>query len=519
MSKGQGCLGDSTFKKYKKQLVTPKFVVLCLLLLLISTFFLFFNAGDNPNPPLIGVEGLESSEGKNLSNNVSESDSADPRDTSVSSSDNQSIQDPYLGLFGNTPVEFSRNLRPYLITFKAILFLVGFLIIFSIFNKFYRLRKEILSSGGKDELKQIYNLNRFALLPVVIFIFLSSAKFYRYSKFYRNLGPVIAFWGCIIIPCIIMCLYFMMPSVKAKRDKLFRFLTTVSWSALFLTPFLIQRIEKTKGKDVGYTEAVRMANSRFWNYIPYLLLVALCLLVLTVETRFDIVLTHDILNLDFTPLIYSIEGDIVERFQLFFWNDYAKWYFILIYTYTWGFLFYFFVIYFTIWVNDSEMVKKFINLYAYMYLIALPFFLFFPVNEAWTTNVIYEPYNYGNIVGVLHNSLPGSEAYLYTICSINNCFPSLHTSFASGIFFLLLINKFHLKKVIVPIVGVISISIVISTMYLGVHWLSDVVAGVIMAIVVTYLAQHTVLELGPAITIKEIWWKDRRLYPRKGKGS
>ena len=497
---------DDIVSDYKKKMLTISFVLFSVALLLMSVFFYFYNSGEKDS-----IDWGQRSFNINQLN-ITDENISGPDHTSTESTVRNN---PSLSFFGYSAITFSQDLYPYLMTVRALLFLIGFIIIYHIFNKIFRLWEVIKENADEKQRNSLHKKNRIYLLPVFIFMIVAFMKFMKYSHYYRNMKPVFALWGCILVPCLAMCIYFIFPMKKLLYGRISNIVNSLFWWLLFLTPLIIKQTEKAKGVDISYSEAARLARKRLWKYIPYLLLIALLMLILMVETKFDIVWTQDIIKLDFTHFIYSLEGDFVETFQSFFWNAYAKWWFIFVYTIIYGLLYYFFVLYFTVWVDDERMLKKITNAFLFTYIIAMPFYLFFPVNEVWTTHVMYEPYNYGHTIGVLHDALPGSEAYLYTICSINNCFPSLHTSFSLTIFFLLIINDFLWRRYLLPVVGLFSISVVIATLYLGVHWVTDVIAGALLAILVTYLSQHAVINMDMAFRFKEIFWKGKKRYPRR----
>ncbi|WEK55381.1 MAG: phosphatase PAP2 family protein [Candidatus Cohnella colombiensis] len=119
------------------------------------------------------------------------------------------------------------------------------------------------------------------------------------------------------------------------------------------------------------------------------------------------------------------------------------------------------------------------------YLIALPFYVFVPVNEAWFANP--------QIKFLMLDAFPSFEKHYRELSGINNCFPSLHTSISLTMALLASQSGIRRWKIFVWISAVI---IIFSIFYLGIHWFTDMVAGVILAIVATKigLAVGTKLE-------------------------
>jgi len=115
------------------------------------------------------------------------------------------------------------------------------------------------------------------------------------------------------------------------------------------------------------------------------------------------------------------------------------------------------------------------------YLISLPFFLFFPVPERWSS--------------------PSTEAMLLSdkvsdrlielirpVSGLDNCFPSFHVSLT-----VLVVAACFLFRVPLRMSTLASgATIVLSTFVLGVHWIPDMIAGFAVGIVSVLLASRIV---------------------------
>jgi uncharacterized membrane protein len=179
---------------------------------------------------------------------------------------------------------------------------------------------------------------------------------------------------------------------------------------------------------------------------------------------------------DFTTDFFKIEGLLVGFVQQFFHND-ALTYFTT----------YFYVVVFTavmaasigIYTFERNYKLFYAVCYATMinYLIAIPFYLFFPIREVWDFNP--------TVHLLITDVFPRFEQEYRPMSGINNCFPSLHTSISvsmaviahrSGNVFWRRFTKF-------------SASIIIfSIFYLGIHWLIDMCAGVLLGLLAGSLA-------------------------------
>ena len=100
------------------------------------------------------------------------------------------------------------------------------------------------------------------------------------------------------------------------------------------------------------------------------------------------------------------------------------------------------------------------------YVISLPFFLFFPVPEKWA---------YPDSGAILLSDLwaPGLIEAVRPISGLDNCFPSFHVSLTVVMVALAFLYKLRYRWVALW-VGVL---ITLSTSVLGIHWLTDIIAG------------------------------------------
>lgn len=94
-----------------------------------------------------------------------------------------------------------------------------------------------------------------------------------------------------------------------------------------------------------------------------------------------------------------------------------------------------------------------------------PFYLMFHLQEVW--------YVLGHPDGLARNLTPAEAAGVSL-----NCFPSMHTSIAFAAFLLVMREKNKLFKYVW---GFFCLSVIFSTMYLEIHWIIDVFAGMLFA--------------------------------------
>lgn len=183
-----------------------------------------------------------------------------------------------------------------------------------------------------------------------------------------------------------------------------------------------------------------------------------------------------------TPTFYAIEGEAIIWFQQFASPTVTQ-YFSFVYIYGYVFILIFPVIaYFAL--SDTRPLRELLSAYALNYLLGL--FLYLLVIAYGPRNIM--PTEIGT---VLYDFRP---QYQYLTGEVNhntNVFPSLHTSLSATI----AIFAYRTREeypiwfaVAVPLAA----SIVISTMYLGIHWAIDVVAGILLAAFTVYAADRLV---------------------------
>lgn len=243
-----------------------------------------------------------------------------------------------------------------------------------------------------------------------------------------------------------------------------------------------------------------------YSYFPYILFLTVVGMIMWIEAQFDNQLTS-YLGLDFTPNIYHFEGNIVERFQASIRSPYLDYFFRFVYVETFQVIVYIPIVLYVV-LNNKRMVEMLILGYILNCLIALPFYLFLPVNETWTTNIEYWPtYGLTHTKGVLYGSAL-TEKMLYTFNGIDNCFPSLHTSLTLTVGLIGVVGK--QRKFAFTTMSLAYLTAV-STMYLGIHWLVDVIAGIFLAFVVVYIVMNLHIEFELPFKLKGIYWKGRAL--------
>lgn len=312
--------------------------------------------------------------------------------------------------------------------------------------------------------------------------------------------------------------------IQALKDLGFRSPAIAVYTLLLLSPIIFEGL---------YPRLSRSTNVRFRKVVdnlhahaPYLITIGIVMLVMRLENVFDLDITAA-LGLDWTPHVEAIEGDVVARFQAALRHPALDLFFRFIYVTVYALYHVVAMVGFAI-AGKTGMVKRFTVTWTLVYAIALPFYILAPVNETWFTNPEYDCYGdgtgpadpanyegpYGNFAtdteGVLHDECGEVGGIVYAISSINNCFPSLHNAFAWALPFLLL--KSGWKK-LGAFTSVIATLVSISTLYLGIHWVTDLVAGILLAWIVTSIAVRFRYSLTPGLKMVGAGWRKGRPEP------
>ena len=113
-----------------------------------------------------------------------------------------------------------------------------------------------------------------------------------------------------------------------------------------------------------------------------------------------------------------------------------------------------------------------------IYIVALPFYLFLPI-----TNV----YTFYNVNSAFENVIPSIESFFYSTTTQNNCLPSLHTAMTIMIAYTVSLTK---NKRLTYFAYFTMIAVIISVIYLSIHWITDVITGALLAVGVIFILKR-----------------------------
>ncbi len=190
----------------------------------------------------------------------------------------------------------------------------------------------------------------------------------------------------------------------------------------------------------------------------------------------------------FTHWIYRIEGNWTNNIQEIFLNDSLTNILSAHYLFMYLFMIWFSPMYYIL-SNDKIMADKAALNYFVIYLLSVPFYLFFNIE-------VTSSYISGMDALLYHDSF--TLSFFTANDPMDNAIPSLHIGLPIG---LLIINRLHCRKLGISIKKwrhrefdlFISANVLIyifSIQYLGIHWLVDIIPGIGLALITSYFVNH-----------------------------
>lgn len=254
---------------------------------------------------------------------------------------------------------------------------------------------------------------------------------------------------------------------------MFQSMTTITLTNIGVVTLLVVLVTRHNPFTILFNFLIDLKTDRLLRYHLFAALAVLLLnkIELAVEGAMNV-------QADFTPLFYQWEGRFIHLIQTYLETPPLT-----------AVLTFFYIIVFTsllvaslfVYYHGKDQRSLYTLLYAVMlnYLIAIPFFLFFPVFETWVTHPQVE--------FLIPDIYPAFEQEYRAMSGLDNCFPSLHTSMSITLAMIAARSKNRLFGKIVPVCAGI---IIFSIFYLGIHWFSDAVSGTVLAFISVYLANR-----------------------------
>ena len=199
-----------------------------------------------------------------------------------------------------------------------------------------------------------------------------------------------------------------------------------------------------------------------------------------------------------TAMFYRLEGDFILVFQSIASESVTS-YFSFVYVYGYAFLLIFPVVaYFTL--SDTVLFRRLLSAYTFNYAVGVLLYVFV---------VAYGPRNLmvEGLDTVLYDARPEYQYLTQEVNRNTNVFPSLHTSLSATVAAFAAISRDDLRAWF-PVAVLLATSVVVSTMYLGIHWGIDVLAGLVLAYV-SVVFSRLVVDRWAVWEVLEEQWRSR----------
>jgi len=266
------------------------------------------------------------------------------------------------------------------------------------------------------------------------------------------------------------------PSTKggnAMEGVYLTWLITALAIGVILLPFV--KPPWTRIYVAGFIDFIR----RYWIHVSLLLIIYNAKDFLDQVDRVIMANT----GLDMTPWIYAIEGDMVLWVQKAFLNPLLTSF--LTHFYVIGFMVICYVsIFYFAYFDDRWMSDRITLSIFWVYVIAVPFYLFFNVRV--TGDHIPE------MQTLAYNLTPEINDWFTRIDPFTNGMPSLHIAFPFTVWLCLLRfdvdNRWRNYRYL--LVGYILLT-AFAIIYLGIHWFSDIIGGMVVGSIAVRVSEKT----------------------------
>jgi len=215
------------------------------------------------------------------------------------------------------------------------------------------------------------------------------------------------------------------------------------------------------------------------NWIFVIILIVLPM-ILFAESRLSPLVDSESLALKNNSWMMAHGGELIRYIQHRLEVGLITDIFILIYVWIFTFIIYFTPLY-LLFKNDSPLFRKFSFAMILNYIILLPFYTFLPVSvTSYSPPTMLKPLLY----------IDTSWGRLVTAMDpLDNDFPSGHISLLLSTLLILSSSYQHRKYTHFVLWGLISMTFAV--LYLGIHWIMDIIGGIFLGVGIVLLVENT----------------------------
>ena len=248
-------------------------------------------------------------------------------------------------------------------------------------------------------------------------------------------------------------------------------LTQIVMLAISLVFFIPKKVYKTN---------ISQFYQIFKRHFPYILVILGVVFFQLLEVNVIDALTTKWIGVDFASNIHGFEDNIVYWFSQH-WVPALVYFFVFMYIAVYPFTLWFSPLYFLI-TDGKKSMKTLTYGLLLIYIIVLPFYLFVPV-----TNV----YKFYGMESALNAVIPSVENFFYSTTTQNNCLPSLHVAMTILIAWSVRLTG---NKKFTYFAYFCMVSVILSVIYLAIHWITDVICGALLAVIVIFILNRFIKE-------------------------
>lgn len=233
---------------------------------------------------------------------------------------------------------------------------------------------------------------------------------------------------------------------------------------------------------VGRTRLARLRNQlrpRLRRVLPYAALLG----VIMLANKWLRTVAQDVswlVGLEITAGIYAIEGELVPWIQSFATPPLTA-AFSAAYVYGYVFILTFPIVAYLALEDDRPLRETFLA-YSYNYVLGLGLYILF---------IAYGPRNLlpEQVGSLMYTMWPESQLLTSQVNANTNVFPSLHASLSTTV----VVLAYHTREVYTAwfyLSSALAGAIMLSTMYLGIHWAIDLLGGIVLGVVSVVAARR-----------------------------